>query len=239
MDFENLSARYDRWYQSPEGRYLDETEKKLFLKLVKPQQRQNILELGCGTGHNVEFFCSLGLAVSGIEPCAPMLEIAQRNCSPGANLCSADASRLCFEDRSFDIVAIITALEFMPQPMAALREAFRVSRGKVYLGILNKLSIIGINRRVKAWLTDDSIYRNAKFYTIWEIENMVRQIEPQADIQWQSAMFFPFGWHRRLASVDQALSFGQNPFGAFLAISCSKPELAKRSKVKKLALSQV
>ncbi len=221
MDFSAISERYDRWYESPEGRYIDNQENQLFLKLVGPEPGESLLEVGCGTGHNVLFFQKLGLNVSGIEPSGGMLDIAVKRCQ-GANLCPGEACSLAFPDNSFDIVAIITALEFMADPQGALKEAFRTSRKIVYLGILNQLSIIGISRRIKASLFHKSIYTGARFYNIWQIKSMVRKAAPGAKIEWASALFFPYGWHRYFGWLDRALSFRRNPFGGFLGITVTR-----------------
>jgi ubiquinone/menaquinone biosynthesis C-methylase UbiE len=220
--FEKIAASYDRWYESPEGRYIDAQENELFLRLVEPQKGQTVLEVGCGTGHNVLFFQKLGLKVAGVEPSEGMLGIALARCGE-ANLCSGDACGLAYPDNSFDIVAIITALEFMPDPEGALREAFRTSKGVVYLGILNGVSIIGISRRVESFF-HKSIYRDARFYSIWDIKRMVRKVAPGAAVEWGSALFFPWGWHHIFGGLDQKLSFHQNPFGGFLGIKLTRPE---------------
>ncbi len=223
MSFENIAAGYDRWYQSPEGKYVDEQEKQLFLRLVQPQSGQSLLEIGCGTGHNVTFFESLGLRVNGIDSCEPMLEIASGRCADGTVLCPGEACQLAFSDNSFDITAMITSLEFITTPKTALEEALRVSRDRVYLGILNRLSLIGISRRVKSRLNKKSIYRQAHFYSIWEIEHLVRGISPAIQFDWESALFFPWGWHHYLRWMDKHLSLRKNPFGAFLGVVLTKP----------------
>ena len=220
--FEKIASSYDRWYESPEGKYVDTQENELFLRLMKPQKGQTILEVGCGTGHNILFFQRLGLRVAGLEPAGAMLGIATARCGTDANLCPGDACALTFPDNSFDIVAIITALEFMRDPEGALREAFRTSKETIYLGVLNSISIIGVSRRVRA-VFKKSIYREAHFYSIWDIKRMVRKVAPGASIEWGSALFFPWGWHHIFGRLDRRLSFHQNPFGAFLGIKLTKP----------------
>ena len=116
MNFESIATSYDRWYESPEGKYVDEQEKQLFLRLIQPQSGQSLLEIGCGTGHNVAFFESLGLRVNGIDSCEPMLRIASDRCGDGTVLCPGEASQLAFCDNSFDITAMITSLEFIATP---------------------------------------------------------------------------------------------------------------------------
>ena len=217
----DATTEYDHWYQRPEGQYADALEKKLFLRLVQPQKGQSLLEVGCGTGHNLEFFSELGLHVTGIDSSEPMLQMAAKRFRPDARLLLGKANRLAFDNNSFDIVALIAVLEFLPAPAGALKEAARVSREKVYIGVLNKASILRIARRVKGRFRK-SIYNQAKFYTIWEIERMSRRVLGNVSLRWESVLFFPLRWHRYCHRVDHFLSFQRNPFGAFLGICATK-----------------
>lgn len=180
-----------------------------------------MLEVGCGTGHNLEFFCELGLNVTGIDSSEPMLQIAARRLGHGTKLFTGEANELRFDDNSFDIVALITILEFLPDPTVALKEAIRVSREKIYIGALNKASVLGIVRRVKGKFRK-SIYNQAMFYTIWEIEGMMKGVLDRVSITWESVLSFPLGWHRYCHKIDRFLSFKKNPFGAFLGICLTK-----------------
>jgi ubiquinone/menaquinone biosynthesis C-methylase UbiE len=222
MSFDvNVATEYDQWYRQPKGRYADAQEKKLFLRLVQSQRGQSLLEVGCGTGHNLEFFSELGLNVTGIDSSEPMLQMAAKRLGPDARLLLGEANRLAFDNNSFDIVVLIAVLEFLPDPAGALKEAVRVSREKVYIGVLNKTSILGIGRRVKGRFRK-SIYNRAKFYTIWEIERMSRRVLGNVSLTWESVLFFPLRWHRYCHRIDRFLSFQRNPFGAFLGICATK-----------------
>ena len=222
MSFDiDVAAEYDQWYQRPEGRYADALEKKLFLRLVQPQRGQSLLEVGCGTGHNLEFFSELGLNVTGTDSSEPMLQMAAKRLGPEARLLIGKANKLAFDNNSFDIVALITVMEFLSDPAGALKEAVRVSREKVYIGVLNKASILGIARRVEGRFRK-SIYNQARFYTIWGIEGIVRRVLGNISLTWESVLFCPLGWHQYCHRVDRFLSFQRNPFGAFLGICATK-----------------
>ena len=123
----DIAARYDDWYRTPEGAYADAAERELFLRLVRPYQGQRLLEVGCGTGRNLRFFKGLGLEVAGIDQSEAMLQVASRNLDPDMPVQAGSAEALPFDDRSFDIVALITVLEFSRDPDAALREEGRVA----------------------------------------------------------------------------------------------------------------
>jgi len=213
----DVAAKYDDWYRRPEGRYADALERELFLRLVQPRKGQSLLEIGCGTGHNLEFFRGLGLEVAGVDPSEHMLEIAGKKLQAGVTLSLGQAEELNFGDGSFDIVTLITVLEFCSDPAEALKEAARVAREKVYLGVLNKASLLAIVRRVKGRFRE-SVYNQAKFYTIWAIERMVKRGLENVPLSWGSILLFPLGWHRYCHKADRRLSVRRPPFGAFLGI---------------------
>ena len=223
MGFDAVTAaKYDQWYHHPEGQYADTQEKELFLKLVQPRRGQSLLEIGCGTGHNLEFFIGLGLDVTGVDRSQPMLQIAAHKLGPSVKLYPEQANKLSFDDNSFDIVTLINVLEFLTDPTEALKEAARVSRKEIYVGILNKTSILSMARRIQGRFRE-SIYNQAKFYTIWEIEEMARRVLGKVSLSWESVLFLPLGWHRYCHRADHLLSFRRNPFGAFLGICITKP----------------
>ena len=214
---ETAADKYDQWYQTPGGRYADEMEKELFLRLVQPRSGQSILEVGCGTGHNLKFFQELELKAVGVEPSKAMLRVAARKVSPEITLVQARAESLPFPDNSFDLVALITVLEFLPDPLKALQEASRAARDKVYLGILNKASLLGITRRIKAKFKE-STYRQAKFYSLGEIRGLISQLGNNPSLSWGSVLHFPLSWYRLFQGLDHFLAFRGSPFGAFLGI---------------------
>jgi ubiquinone/menaquinone biosynthesis C-methylase UbiE len=215
--FNDRAAQYELWYQTPEGQYADTLEKELFLKLVKPKSGQRILDIGCGTGHNLAFFKGLGLKAAGIDASKPMLAIASKKIGTEAELYWGHAEVLPFDNDSFDIVTLITVLEFVNDPTKVLKEAGRVARAQIYLGILNKISLLAVNRRTKGKFRG-SIYNQAKFYSIWEIEAMVRRAIGKVPLEWRGTLFLPPSWHKYMRRFDRLMPYANNPFGAFLGV---------------------
>ena len=210
----------------PEGQYADNLEKGLFLKLVQPKSGQSVLDIGCGTGHNLAFFKELELKAAGIDMSKPMLDIASNTLGSDAELYWGHAEELPFGNNSFDIVTLITVLEFVSDPIQVLKEASRVAREQIYLGILNKISLPGINHRIKGKFRD-SIYNQARFYSIWEIEAMVRRAIGKVPLEWQSTLFSPLSWHKYIRWFDRRLPSANNPFGAFLGVKLNVEKIAK------------
>jgi ubiquinone/menaquinone biosynthesis C-methylase UbiE len=90
----------------------------------------------------------------------------------GTSACAlADASALPFADRSFDLVALVATLEFLPAPERALREAVRVARHGLLLGTFNRHSLHALRRRLRP----GPVWRRARFFAPFEIRRLLAE----------------------------------------------------------------
>lgn len=215
---ENIARVYDDWLQTPTGSYMDGREKSLILDLIAPRGGERLLDVGCGTGDHLLLFRRKGCDVTGIDPSPFMLDVARQKLMNRAEFRKATAEDLPFSDNEFDIVTLITALEFTEDPQRAISEAIRVCRGRVFLGVMNKYSCIGIHRRIQG-LTRSSIYDSARFFHIGELTAMVRQQLQGIRIRWGSVLFLPFGWYGFAKKLEESIPVIKNPFGAFFGLS--------------------
>jgi len=83
-----------------------------------------VLEVGVGTGKNLEFHADRH-QVTGIDLSPRMLERARRR-APEADLREADVQQLPFEDASFDAVCATFVFCSVPDPVRGLEEIHRV-----------------------------------------------------------------------------------------------------------------
>ena len=162
-----IAADYEAWYQTA-GHQADHQEKALLRWLLSnfPMAR-SILEVGCGTGHFTRWFGEQGLQVVGLDLSRPMLEEAKRLKSPAC--LRGDALMLPFPVGTFDLVALITTLEFLPDPIRALAEAIRIARQGLILGVLNGQSHLG--RQYKR--QGGPIWEVARFFALDELKRMI------------------------------------------------------------------
>lgn len=185
FDEEALAKRYEDWYAG-RGRRADRLEKQLLARLLANfSGAETVLEVGCGTGHFTRWLAERGFRVLGLDISPAMLaEAAKRN---GIPYVIGDALALPFADGSFDIVALITTLEFVPDPQRALSEAVRVARHGLLLGVLNRYSLLAVKRKISA----KPPWNEARFFSPGELVRSLQDIAGArlARIQWRTTLW--------------------------------------------------
>lgn len=165
-----LASRYEEWYLG-EGRHADTLEKDLLEKLLDTfVNPRSVLEVGCGTGHFTRWMAQKGLDVVGLDSSEAMLDEARR-LGGGPAYLRGDALLLPVADRSFDLTALITTLEFVPDPARALSEAVRVARQGVLLGVLNRWSLLTLKYRTSGKV----MWQSARFFGPSELSRLLRR----------------------------------------------------------------
>ena len=145
--YERLAPRYDRLLRLP-SRLLGFEEGRRWLTSGADGA---VLEIGVGTGLNLPHYPA-GVRLTGIDLSEPMLEVARRRAAElglDAGLQAADAMALPFADGSFDRVISSLTLCTIPDPVAAVREAWRVCRGELRCfehGVAGPLAARGVQR---------------------------------------------------------------------------------------------
>ena len=214
---EKAAKGLDAWYRSDEGRAVWRLQSDLMFRLLDPRPRERLLDVGCGSGLYLQAFKRTGLEVTGVDPSKFMLDLAEARLGSRAGLFPGRAEDLPFEDNEFDIVTLITTLEFVADPEAALAEAFRVAKGRVYIGVLNSWSMTAVMRRING-LFRDSFYRRARFYSPWELWGLIRNQHATARIKCASVGLLPPKLSSRVESLESSSWMQRNPFGAYLGL---------------------
>lgn len=192
----DVAVHYEAWYETLEGRRADELEKAVLSRLLQGFSRPaTVLEVGCGTGHFSRWLDAQGLAAVGLDLSAAMLVEAQA--LDGVPLVQGDALRLPFADGAFDLGAFVTTLEFLEWPRQALAEALRVARRGLLLGVLNRWSLLGLQRQL-AGLFRRTVYDAAHFYGARELQRLLRSVaDGKGRIVWHTTLFprwWPWTW---------------------------------------------
>ena len=217
--FDHRCAQYcDDWYQRPGGAHALKLERALIQRYLEPRAGERLVDIGSGTGIHLAWFKELGLQVTGLEASPYMLEQARSRLRGGVDLHLGLADHLPFDDNEFDLATLINTLEFVNDPEKVLAEAFRVTRRRVVLGVLNKYALMAMHRRLRG-LLEDNIYRQARFFSVWELKEMVKKIMGPTPVRWGTAIFFPLTLIRVTRSVEQNPFFQHNPWGSFIVMT--------------------
>lgn len=151
--FDEWPDRYDKWFESPVGALVRKYESELLIDFLKPGAREVILDVGCGTGVFTFDILSRGPRVIGVDISRPMLRrAAQKAKGYPFQIVAGDMMFLPFAGECFDRVFSMTALDFIEDGRAAVRELFRVTkkRGTIVVTTLNSLSPWAARRKLKA-----------------------------------------------------------------------------------------
>lgn len=140
-------AAYDAWYATPRGRWNGDREFDLLRTMLEPRPGETLLDVGCGTGYFTRRFArEAGLKVTGIDMDPAMIAFARER-APEIEFALADMKHLPFVDGSFDHIVAVTSLCFMTDERQAIREMARMTRCRLALGLLNRRSLLYLQKR--------------------------------------------------------------------------------------------
>lgn len=164
---------YEQWY---EGRYkrAEIWQKRVMEQLVKKDGRvRYLLEFGCGTGRFTRWWKDIGLEATGGDISPLMLSQAMHLFD--GDLVMADAHFMPFKDHTFDAVAFITTFEYYRNPVQVIREAARVGRYGIAMGMMNRNSLKVVRRRVQQFFGKNPFYVTATFYTPSRLSHIIHK----------------------------------------------------------------
>ncbi len=186
------ARRYELWYRSARGKAMDRFVEKAIRELLDPKPKERVLDIGCGSGNHLLFFNKLGVDINGVDASPYMIDIARRRLGNRCTLKRGMAEDLPFDDNEFDLAVLINTLEFLDDPLKALREAGRVAKRKVFICVMNSLSWRCITDRLKG-LISENLSRHIVPYHIWELKSYVRKAYGPIPVAWRSEARGAFG----------------------------------------------
>jgi ubiquinone/menaquinone biosynthesis C-methylase UbiE len=228
--FDSKADTYDNWYMTPLGAYEDELENALVFKHVGVVRGKTVLDVGCGTGLYSIRLSEGGADVTAVDISSKMIEMARRKAQVRSQYIwyeQADMAKLPYENRTFDMVVSITALEFAADPLLALMEMARVLRpgGKLVVGVLNNDSPWADARREHA-KREASIYGAAHFFSSSDLRLLFHRAGTFGALTMESCIYtFPDEDEFQDSTASQQEFFGRmfRPLtGAFLVGTARK-----------------
>lgn len=216
------ASAYDRWFDSPWGRYAFDIESGVVLKAVGSLSSDvRILDAGCGTGRLTAQLEASGAAVVGLDLDSAMLDIASARTR--GRLILGDAHCIPFPDSSFDRVVAVALCEFTNDPSGIFAELARVARpgGRIVVGALNPKSPWGLrwHRRLRR-----APWSGAQFLSRSRLVDLAR---PFGRVSIRGVLYAPgpFLGLRTFGPSLESLGRLVPPSGAFQVVTIERSEL--------------
>lgn len=176
--FDAYTDEYEEWFERNRFAYLSELE---LLRMIIPRHGRG-LEVGIGTG---KFAAPLAIDF-GIDPSKNMLQLAR---NLGSKVVLARGEQIPFKDGVFDYVLIMVTICFVDDPNRVIEESKRViaNGGLIVVGIIDRHSWLG--KLYLAKKDKSKFYREAKFYSVGEVIELLRPGSNLKDISVYQTIF--------------------------------------------------
>jgi ubiquinone/menaquinone biosynthesis C-methylase UbiE len=129
------------------------------------EQDLNILDVGCGTGANLEMLAQFGEA-EGVDVSPEALSFCRARGLEKVKL--GEAERLPYDDNSFDLVTGLDVVEHLDDDLAGLKEMRRVLRR-------DGRALFFVPAFMFLWGVQDDISNHRRRYTLKGLQRVVRQ----------------------------------------------------------------
>jgi len=207
-------AEYEAWYHTTRGNWIAGIEWKLLLDLMQPDTDMTLLEVGCGSGYFSRRFAEMSLSVTALDPNQAALSYARQQ-GEEIHYLQANALSLPFSSDSFDYVSAITSLCFVESPEQALQEMWRVTRRGLLLGVLNKHSLLYMQKR------HSKSYMGARWDRMTTVKKWAKNLDPEpCHISVSNGVLV--AGSGKLARLTERILGSLLPFGAFIAMYIEK-----------------
>lgn len=203
--------KYDAWYDTPRGRWIGELEWTAVRNALQLQASDTVLDVGCGTGWFTRRAETVSARVVGLDIDRASLDFARHKGAGQAEYLLGDATCLPFADAAFDKVMSIAALCFVSNWQAALSEIVRVSRQRFAVGLLNRTSLLYLQ---KGRGEGAGAYKGAHWHTHDEVCAALTDL-PVEHLRVSYAVFAPLGCVMVRAAAERLIP-GSLPLGSLL-----------------------
>jgi ubiquinone/menaquinone biosynthesis C-methylase UbiE len=146
------------------------------------------LEVGCGEGVISQRLAARWSRVAALDLPDAGLRVHWRD-RPGPHYLHADAHRLPFADRRFDVVVAAEVLEHLPDPARGLAELARVTSAHLVLSVPREPIFRSCNLLAGRYVTD--LGNTPGHLNHWSTRSFVRFVGTVAEVR---AVATPFPW---------------------------------------------
>jgi len=177
-DSEERNRLWLQWEGCEQGQFALEKQKRLLLQMSSHWRRrgQALLEIECHCGYFLEAFWESGFEVSGTDRSPELLQRARGRLGKRADLHLAHPEHLTFEDKSFDYVLAISALDMDVDPGKVVQEAARICKKELLIGFMNRRSCGSLQQKLPNRLGGrSSASRAAAWRTAGETRKLLQE----------------------------------------------------------------
>jgi SAM-dependent methyltransferase len=212
---------YERFLCEPSQRVATDLQNRLMMDMLEPIPEHHVLGIGCGTGTSLSLFPEKRVQITGLDPSPYMIDIAKKNLGNHVDLHCGSAEDLPFDDNSFHYASMMNCLEYVNDPQKAIAEACRVTKDRLFLGVINRYAIKG--------MATGAIYTHARFFSVWELIHIIRTLSGDVPISWRTIGLTSQGFGKISRSIRRSGFIRWYPFGAFIGIVVTlKPRFRTR-----------
>ena len=165
-----------------------ERERSEFLKLLKVERRQTLLEIGCGPGQDAQFFQSQGFQVLAVDNAPTMVKLTAEKGVTAQVLDCYDLDQIY---ETFDAVYTLNCLLHIPKKdighIFSLISTRLNGNGLMYLGLWGGENFEGI--------LEPDTYEPKRFFSFWEPETLLEVVQQS----------FRLEYYRRLTPREGAI----------------------------------
>ena len=213
----HLANAYEKWAASPKGLQMESFIEKMISETLKPFKHESVLDIGCGSGTHLQLALKRGMDITGIDASPYMISLARKRLGNQCELKKAKAEDIPFDDNEFDLVFMINTLEFLDDPLSALREAGRVAKRGVFIVTFNSFSRYCRWQKICSIFSRRNLFSNIRPYNLWEIKKLINKAYGPVPTAWQSEYLIP-ALFKKIGSpfIPSRIAM---PFGYLLGIS--------------------
>lgn len=239
-DFQNIVLRREAWKNELEdwldhGAYRHNARLRILKKMYGEQPFSNLLDIGCGSGALLDEFEQYGVQCIGFDLSQNIMNYhRKREAFPGF---VGSVEQIALAAEQFDMLTCLGLIEHLEDPVAALREMWRVVRpgGRALITVPRLYSLFPL--LVPAWYFTGGRFRNGwknmvgDMYTRtmlrdqlvqagWQVQE-IRSFKASSVMEW---MHVPY-W-QRLADYLEEETLAGKILGIMLVATCRKPDVA-------------
>jgi ubiquinone/menaquinone biosynthesis C-methylase UbiE len=209
-------SNYERWFLTPAGMYTDDKERELLINSMRFKRGERVLEVGCGTGRNIEYLTDLGLDAVGVEPVDELIKKARsKSTIRNDQVIKSPYEKIPLADSSFENVIFMSSFGFATDKQAAIREAFRIASRKVGIGFLNKNSLTNLFKAKER----RAVYQDAAPLSGKEMSILTRDAlkgkEKEFEINIRYTLYMPVRVGYMMSFADDIFEKTNIPLGDF------------------------